>query len=553
MIQELHVKNFALINDARIEFGEGFNVLTGETGAGKSLLIDALLVIAGRGGTDFIRTGCEEAVLEAVFMTSQELKSSFDEIGEEDFISLRKVLSKNGKTKQYINGNFVSQTRIKELFGRLLHVYGQSETKDLYEEAYQRELYDLFCDNKDVLKKLKEAIFEARQYKKTLDELSEKELSRAKELDFLEYQINEIKSANLLDDNEEELLKDIKLRVQSREKILKNLDTVYNMLYAGEANIFDSLSQTNKIVSELKLNEPFFNETTEELKNAAETVKNRAIQIKAFIEELEGSEEDINKIEERLDTIYRLKKKYGNSIKEIKALLKELEGRFEELKNIEVSRAKIEEELEKSREKVVRFAESLSKKRGAFKERFSEGVQKELTQLGMPKCVFRVILNPTDFKYPEDITTAGCETVQFLFSSHIGEEPKPLSKIASGGELSRVMLAVKNIIPRESSMTVIFDEVDAGVGGNTAEMLGKKLKEISKHHQVLCITHLPQVAVFGEHHFKVEKNEKNGKLEIKVKRLDEKERLAEITRMLGGGKTSKGMEYAEELINKAVS
>lgn len=552
MILELHVKNFALINDARIEFGEGFNVLTGETGAGKSLLIDALLVIAGRGGTEFIRTGCEEAILEATFATSDELKASYEEIGDEDFISLRKVLLKSGKSKQYINGNFVSQSRIKEVFGRLLHVYGQSETKDLYEEAYQRELFDLFCDNKELLRNLKDAVLEARQKKKALNDILEKEATRLKEMDFLEYQINEIKSANLQDDMEEEHLKEARIRLQSREKILTNLGNVYELLYAGESNAFDLLSQSNRMVGELKLDENFFTETIEEIKQISENIKNRAIQIKAYIEELEGSDEDINKIEERLDVIYRLKKKYGNSIREIKTVAEDLEKRLEVLKNIEISKAKTEEELQKSREKVIHFAGALSKKRQALTDNFGESVQKELTELGMPKCVFRIELNQVDFTNPEDMPLTGKETVNFYFSSHSGEEAKPLNKIASGGELSRVMLAVKNIIPRERSMTVIFDEVDTGVGGKTAEMLGKKLKEISRHHQVLCITHLPQVAVFGEHHFKVEKTEKRGKLDIAIKRLNDSERVMEITRMLGGDRESKGMEYAEELLKKAI-
>jgi len=553
MIQELHVKSFALINDARLEFKSGFNVITGETGAGKSLIIDALLVIAGRGGSDFVRTGCEQAVVEAVFSATEELKSLFEEIGDEDFISLRKVITKTGKTKQYINGNFVSQARIKSLFGRLLHVYGQNETKDLYDEAYQRELYDLYCDNKNLLEELKVVLQAARDYKRQLLELEEKELTRAKEIDFIEYQLNEIRSANLMDDNEEEHLLEVRNRLLARDRILKNLGSIYEMLYAGETNVFDLLSQCNRLLTELNTNDDFFCDTEGEIKAAAETIKNRALLVKSFLEDLENTEEDINKVEGRLDTIYKLKKKYGGSIAEIKAFLKNQEERLNELKNIEIQKESLEEKLKEIRQKILSVAEKLTEKREKNIKVFEEGVKKELAELGMPKSSFKVVLNRVPFNFAEELPLYGNESVQFLFSSHSGEEAKPLSKIASGGELSRVMLAIKNIIPREKAMTVIFDEVDTGVGGRTAEMLGVKLKEIARHHQVICITHLPLVAVFGKNHFKVEKYEKNGKLDIKVSELTAEERLEEITRMLGGDTTSKGFEYAKEIFKKAQS
>ncbi len=551
MILELHVRDFALIKDVRIEFEKGFNVLTGETGAGKSLMIDALLAIAGKGSPDFVRSGCEQAVVETIFSCDDSVKALFEEIGEEDFISLRKVISKSGKTKQYINGNFVSQARMKELFGRLLHVYGQSETKDLYDESYQRELYDLYCDTKEALKALKEALLETKMNKKAVAELVEKEASRIKEIDFLEYQINEIRAANLCDDNEEEHLIEIRNRLLARTKVIKNMGTAFNLLYAGEANVFDMLSQAGRLVSELNMEDKFFLTMEEGLKDVAEKTKDIALQIKSFTEELENSEEDINRVEGRLDLIYRLKKKYGGTISEIRRFLVEQEKRLEELKNIDVKKDAILKALDAGRDKVVKIADSITEKRKKVKETFEKIVSRELTQLGMPKAVFKVNLIRQETEFPEDISLNGREVVQFLFSSHSGEEPKPLSKIASGGELSRVMLAIKNVIPKEPSMTVIFDEVDAGVGGKTAEMLGRKLREISAHHQTICITHLPQVAVFGEKHFKVEKTDKGNSVDIEVKSLNRDERIEEITRMLGGDSGSKGAEYAAELLKKA--
>lgn len=551
MILELRVKNFAVISETNIEFREGFNVLTGETGAGKSLIIDALLTIAGRGSADFLRKGSEQAVVEALFTTNEVLRSTFHELEGEDFISLKKVIHSNGKTKQYINGTFTSQSRIKELFGRLLHVYGQNETKDLYDEAYQRELFDLYCENQNLLTALKELLVEARQRKKALLEIEEKEKTRGKELDYIEYQISEIRNAALHDDDEEERLLGLRQRLLARERILKNLYSVYELIYGGDVNAFDLLSEANKLFSELGSEESFFCESQEELKGVAETLKYRAMEIKSFIEKLETTEEDIDAIEARLDIIFKLKKKYGGSIKEIKAFLQELEVRWEALKNIEHKKEGIERELAMSREKIMEAANKLTEIRKERCKAFEEKVKKELIQLGMPKAEFKVMFNVQSFEKAEDMPFFGKEGVQFLFSSHTGEELKPLSKIASGGELSRVMLAVKNIIPREASMTVIFDEVDVGVGGKTAEMIGRKLKEISQHHQVICITHLPQVAIFGDVHLKVEKGEKDGRIDIIVKDLKEEERVMEITRMLGGDRTSKGVEYAKELLEKA--
>lgn len=553
MILELHVKNFALINDARIEFKKGLNVITGETGAGKSLIIDALLVIGGRGGADFVRKGCEQAVIEAVFSSTEDLRALFDEIGDDDFISLRKVITNSGKTKQYINGNFVSQSRMKLLFNRLLHVYGQNETKDLYDEAYQRELYDLYCDNRVLLDELKTVLQRAKELKKQLLELEEQELTRIKEIDFLEYQINEISSANLNEDDEEERLVTTRERLLARDRISKSLGTIYELLYAGEPNAFDLLSQSDRLLGGLNNNDEFFSDTETDIKAAAELIKSRALQIKSFLEDLENTEENIDKVEERLDAIYKLKKKYGKTIKEVKAFLVQQQTRLEQLKNIDIQKESLEQQLKKTREDVLTVVEKLRNKREKYRVAFEESVMNELSQLGMPKSLFKVAFNRLSFEAAEELPIYGGESIQFLFSSHSGEDAKPLSRIASGGELSRVMLAVKNLIPREKEMTVIFDEIDTGVGGKTAEMLGVKLKQIATHHQVICITHLPLVAVFGSNHFKVEKQEMNGKLDINVKELSADERLEEVTRMLGGDTTSKGFEYAKEILKKAES
>jgi DNA repair protein RecN (Recombination protein N) len=553
MLLELHAKNFAVIRDARAEFRESFNVLTGETGAGKSLLIDALLALTGRGGTDYIRSGEETAQIEAVFQMDEALKARFEELAEEDYISLRKVISKKAKPKQYLNGAFVNHGRLKELLDSLLHVYGQSEAKELYDSAYHVELYDLFCDNLEFREKLKELVRDARSLRKELEKLKERESKRVQEADFLSYQVTEIRDANLEQDDEEEVLNNKRAVLLSREKILNNVNAVYELLYGKEGSVFDFLGQSEKLLADISVSDRHIEEGAKEIKDLSETVKNRAYELKSFVDALEFSEEDQNEIEERLDLIYRLKKKYGGNIQSVKEYCAEAEKKLEELKSLEIHEGEIQKKLNAFRIEIDTVSSNLSKRRASKTAEFKRLMEGELGDLGMPKAVFEIAIIGEQAEFPEDMPLRGREKIEFLFSAHHGDGPKPLSKIASGGELSRVMLAIKNVIPKESAMTVIFDEVDAGVGGKTAEMLGKKLKGIAKKHQVICITHLPQVAVWADHHLVVDKKEKEGRVEVSVEILTGAKRIAEVTRMLGGEAGSKGMEYAKELLENTVS
>ncbi len=551
MLYQLRVKNFAIINSAEVTFEEGLNVLTGETGAGKSLLVDALLIFFYRGGADFVRTGEEKAIVEAVF-EREEMLLDFEEVDEEQII-LKKVIQKDGKSRNYINDSLTTQTRLTSLLEKLLHIYGQSEERELYNAEYHLEMFDLYCNVEKLREELSNLLKKAKEIRRELDEIISKVKEREKEIDFLSFQIEEIENANLNDDKEEEHLKQKKEILMLREKIIKNLSIAYQYLYEGDCSVYDNISKSERLVSDLPLEGTEIEKLGRELETKREEIKSYSLEIKNFIEKVSEETLPLEEIEERLNIIYKLKKKYGNSISEIKKTSVELKERLERLKNLDVYKGDIEKRLNNLREEIKRVMDQLSKIRLEKKEVFEKQVVKELKDLGMEKADFQVVIKKIATSYPEEMSEKGDELIEFYFTAHRSEEIKPLNKIASGGELSRIMLAIKNTIPKEKKRTLIFDEVDSGVGGLTAEMIGRKLKEISKRHQVLCITHLPQVAVFGDNHITVEKTEINGRIEVSIRKVVGEDRVNEITRMLGGDIKSKGRDYALELLRKGES
>lgn len=549
MLLKLRVKNFGIIDDAEVEFEDGFNVLTGETGAGKSLLVDALLIFFYRGGVDYIKSGAEKAVVEAIF----ELKEKFPEIEdliEEDIIIFKKVIHRDGKSKNYINDSLTTHTKITHTLNKILHIYGQSEEKDLYNSAYHLEMFDLYCGVNDIKERLFTFIKKGKELRSKLDEILSKKRERELEIDYLTFQAEEIEKAMLNDDNEEEILRHKKGILQVREKIINNLSKVYQLLYEGDDSVFDKLALSEKMLLDLPLDGTELENIPSELGVRKEDLKNYALEIKNFLEKIREEESPLEEIEDRLNLLFKLKKKYGETIKDIKNHYEEVKKRLEYLKNLEISKEDIERDLEAIREQIRKEVFLLSLKRSEKKEEFEKKILHELKDLGMDKADFEVNIKQVRVDFPENMSEKGGEEIEFYFSAHKSEDKKPLNKIASGGELSRIMLAIKNVIPHEKKKTFIFDEVDSGVGGLTAEMIGKKLKEISKSHQVLCITHLPQVAVFANHHIKVAKKEVNDKVNVTIKAVHGNERIDEITRMLGGDSNSKGRDYALELLKK---
>lgn len=548
MLLELKVRNFAIIENVRLNFVESFNVLTGETGAGKSLIIDAILALMGRGSGDYVRTGCEKAEIEAIFSVNEIIKEYSSD--EEDLLIIKKIIFSNGKSRQYLNDSFVTQSKVKEVLQKLIHVYGQSEAKDLYDTAYHTRLYDIYCDNEYLKENLKKLIFEGRRIKKELTDLEEKEQKRLQEIDFLKFQIDEIERANISSVDEDIKLEHKRNILQNKEKILRGINEVYNILYGAEGSVYDLLSKGLKILTGIPEKDEKVEEHEKELHGMLDIVRSCADDFNDYISTLEFDGDDINDIEARLDTLNKLKRKYGGSLDSVINYLNEAREKLEKLEHLEMEKKELVDNLNTIREKINNIATNLSQKRQKFIKDFEKNIVNQLKDLGMAKSEFRVVLNEAKIDNPEDMPLSGKESVEFYFASHIGEAIRPLSNVASGGELSRIMLAIKNVIPKEEKMTIIFDEIDSGVGGKTGEMLGKKLKEIANHHQVICITHLPQVAVWADKHIKINKDETGERVKVVVSELDEESRVFEIARMLGGNISEKGLEYSKEMINK---
>lgn len=549
MLIELNVRNFAIIENVRLNFVESFNVLTGETGAGKSLIIDAILALMGRGSGDFVRAGCEKAEIEAIFSVNEIIRDYLDFIGDEEYLVIKKIIFSNGKSKQYLNDSFVTQSKIKEVLQKLIHVYGQSEAKDLYDTPYHTELYDIYCDNGDLKDSLKKIIVEGRSIKKELTVLEEEEKKRLQEIDFLKFQIDEIEKANISSTDEDIQLEHKRNILQNKEKILRGVNEVYNLIYGSEGSVYDLLSKGLKILSNIPEKFGELEESEKDLHMVLDVVRNCANSFNDYISKIEF-DDDIDAVEARLDTLTKLKRKYGGSLESVINFLKDAKEKLERLENLEVEKKGLINDLNAIRDKIKDYALNLKQKREKCKKDFERKIVNQLKDLGMAKSEFSVIFHDVKIDNPEDIPFYGSESVEFYFASHSGEPVKPISNIASGGELSRIMLAIKNVIPKEKEITVIFDEVDSGVGGKTGEMLGKKLKEISKHHQVICITHLPQVAVWADKHIKISKDESGERVKVIVSELDDESRVFEIARMLGGNLSEKGLEYSKEMINK---
>jgi len=553
MLSELYIRNFTVIDELRLELAPGFNVLTGETGAGKSILIDALnVVLGGRWQEEQLRTGAYEAVVEAAFDISrcpeviQLLADEGIPQAPDEYLVLRRHLLRDGKSKAYINGRFSSAATLKALGERFVDIHGQGQTFSLLNPRKQLHLLDTYAGLAEEVKVFK-TLYEKRQrLRKELTDLTLREQGKVQRLDILEYQRKEIDAARLREGEEEELLAERSVLVNF-EKLYHAVEGAYQTLYAEEGAILERLASIRGRLGEAGRIDPRLGEPLRSLEAAGIDLEEAAAFLRDYREKLQFDPERLEAVEGRLHEIGRLKRKYGASVKEILRYRQALE---EELAALEVSEERIQalsKEVEAVEEELHVRAEALSWKRREAAKRLEQGITAQLKVLGMPRAIFQILL------LEGELGPTGKDQGEFLFSSNPGEEPKPLRTIASGGELSRTMLALKTVLASADEIpTLIFDEIDAGVGGGMAETVGRKLSAISVERQVLCITHLPQIASFADAHFRVEKRSINHRTEVTLKRLREGERVEELARMLGGSKEQPiPLQHAKELLARA--
>lgn len=550
MLLELHIENFAIIKDLTITLSPGFNVLTGETGAGKSIIIDAVKLLLGdRASPEMIRTGEEEALIEGVFDISRNrrVKDRLKEMGlrGDETLLLRRRIGKGQRGRVYVNGNLATLSILSSVGEGLIAIYGQHEHQSLLKPGVHIDLLDSYGNLMELRRKVEERYKELSLLERELMDLKERERDRAMREEFLRFQIREIEGANLRVGEEEELKKE-RERLRHRETILKVTRKGHEDLYSKDGSVIESLSCLLREMEKASAFDESLQKVLESLKEALYIIEDVAIQLRDHSMALDISPERLDEVEERLARIGSLKKKYGGEVTDIIALkermkkeLKELEGREERIKELE-------ERIDSIQKEVIALAEGFSSKRRRLARSFEEEIMEELSSLGMEGASFKVFFERCD------LYEKGVDRVEFYLSPNKGESLRPLSKIASGGELSRIMLAVKMVSRSEDVPTLIFDEVDAGIGGRVADRVGKRLKILSKDHQILCVTHLPQVASYADHHYRVSKREEGGRTITEVDRLDGKGRVEELSRMLGGERvTEKIREHAQELLSKA--
>jgi DNA repair protein RecN (Recombination protein N) len=553
MLTELNIKNFAIIDSLSITFEKGFNVLTGETGAGKSIIVDAVeLVLGGRASSEMIRTGCEEAVVEAAFDASyvKGLDEKLSEMGIEgdDTLLVKRVVSVSGKNKVFINGSMATISMLSDIGDSLIDIHGQHEHQTLFKVERHLDILDDYAGVASPRDEMAGIYSEISKARSELERLRASEADKARRLDLLRFQSDEIAKASLKEGEEEELLEERRL-LSNAERLYEAGNTALELLYSQSGSALELIKKAGSKIGEIAGIDGSFKTTAETIDSAYASIEDAAMTLRDYIGRISFDPERLNEAEERLDLIGRLKRKYGGTVSEALRYKEEIDKELEGMERAEERIIELEREVERLKVKGCKVAETLSGKRKAASEQLKKKVEGELSDLGMKKAVFEVRMERLG-----DFSPKGFDRVEFLLSSNPGEAPKPLSRIASGGELSRIMLALKKVMAGPSGVpTMVFDEVDSGIGGGIAEVVGRKLKEVAQGRQVLCITHLPQIAAMADLHYAVTKGEDRGRTVTAAKRLGKDERVEEVARMLGGVTITEATKrHAEEML-RAVS
>lgn len=556
MLSNLKIENIAIIEYASIDFADNFNCMTGETGAGKSIVIDSINAILGeKTSRELIRTGESKATVSAYFTDiSSRTRHLLDDLGlpceEDNSLFISRVMTKDGRNNCKVNGTSVTVSILKSIGLSLINIHGQSDNQELMSPELHYTFIDAVADNKDLLEDYQKSYNNLLEIKDKIRKLTVNEAMKARQIDLLTYQIDELTKANIKIGEKDDLLARRKI-INNSQKLVSALNEAYCAINGGDdyngasSMLFDAARALSDVAQYL----PEAGEMAESVNDIAYTIDSYVSDINNFMENSQFDERELADIEERLDVIYRMSKKYGETEEE---MLIFLDKASEELHNITYSDElleKLNEELFEIERITSEKAELLSASRKETATVFADKIQSELSFLDMPETVFSVNFKKTAF------SEIGIDEIEFLISANRGEEPKPLAKIASGGELSRIMLAIKSVLAdKDDTDTLIFDEIDAGVSGRAAGKIALKLNEVSKNRQVVCITHLPSIAAFADHHMLISKAVKGEKTYTSVSPLDEIGRISEIARIIGGNENDKAhLESARQLLNEAAA
>lgn len=543
MISTLHIRNIGIIEDLSIDLNKGLNVLTGETGAGKTLIIDSLQIISGgRFSKDMIRKGETNSFVE-LCMYEPENENSID-----GNIIISREIQSNGKNMCKINGRMVTVNELKEFMSKFIEIHGQNDNQNLLDSKQHLQYLDGFIGNKFINEKeeYKKLYNRYNEVKQELKENYGDDKERQRKLDLLKYQVNEIDEANLKIDEEIELEEKRKVMMNS-EKIVENLQEADNLI--AESSI-DSISMAIRALEKIENIDKKYEKISSDLKSTYYELQELSRDISTYKDDVYFDEEENNYIEERLDLIYSLKRKYGNTIEEILTYLEETKKEIEHIENLEEYNNKLKKEKNELEEKINILACKIHETREKYAKDLSNSINIELEELEMKNAKINVHVDYIENEY----FRTGKDIVSFYITTNVGEDEKELSKIASGGEMSRTMLAIKKVLADSDKMPVlIFDEIDTGISGKAASSVAKKLKAISQKHQVLCISHLPNIAAIADYNYFISKNVKEERTKTQIKLLKENEVIEEIARISSGEINETTLKYATELRNKKAS
>ncbi len=539
MITTLHIKNIGIIDDLVIDLNKGLNVLTGETGAGKTLIVDSLGIIAGgRFSKEMIRKGQNMSFVElSLYMPENE--NAID-----GSIIVSREINTSGKNLCKINGRLVTVNELRNFMKNIIDIHGQYDNQTLMDSNFHTKYLDKFAgkEMQEILGEYTSLFNEYKELKKELSNNYGDDIEKQRKLDLLQYQYKEIKSASLKT-GEDETLEEKRKIIMSSEKVAESLNNVGNNL---EGTVIDVINDSIRSLERIEDVDKKYSDKLIELKNIYYEVQELSRDISSMKEDVYFDEQERNSIEERLDEIYSLKRKYGNTIEEILEYKEELSTQIDKINNAEEENKKIKARIQELENKMLKLCESIKTRRMEASVILNEKINKELSELEMKNAKFNAkIIDLADF------TANGLSYVEFVITTNLGEEEKKLNKIASGGEMSRIMLAIKTVLSDIDEVPVlIFDEIDTGISGKAANSVGVKLKKIAQKHQVLIVTHLASIAAKGEFNYYIYKEVENGKTNTKIKLLDEEDTIKEIARIASGEVTEIAISHAKELRNK---
>lgn len=536
MLTNLHVKNLALIDETDVNFEKGLNILTGETGAGKSIILGSVnIALGGKVSSDIIRRNCDYAFTELSFHIEDEEKISLlseygiEDLEYNDIIISRKLMPSRSQFK--VNGQSFTAGQVKKIAELLIDIHGQHDNQLLLNENRHLDIIDRYSEN--IINPIKEELAvvfdEYSKIKRKLKEMDIDSDERMREISFMEYEINEIQSAELVDKEDESLELSYK-KMLHMQKIIDEVASAQSILYENEDNASDAVSMAVKSINSIVQYDESLNEIESCLMDVESLMCDLSKMLRDYVEINCFDEEEFNLTRQRLDLINSLKMKYGNTISEINGYCQKKIEKLEELKNYDNIIKSLKESYIEKEDKLMDVCNRLTIARKKAAQHLCNDIKKSLSELNFADVRF-----DAEFAVNNSISANGNDSVRFMISTNPGEDLKPLSKIASGGELSRIMLAIKTVIAKQDKIeTLIFDEIDAGISGITAQLVGKKLNQLSSECQIICITHLPQIAVMADSHFCIKKNVENEKTTTSIMQLDDEEMIQEIARLLGG-------------------